>query len=35
MFTDEQIHEIKDVNPNELFTKNEEIDAIRLYDSTV
>lgn len=35
MISEEQIDEFKDVNPIDLFTKNDEIDAIRLYDSTM
>jgi len=33
--TEKQINEFNNLNPNELFTKDEEIDAIKLYDSTV
>jgi len=35
MITDEQIEELKNVNPVDLFSKNEEIEAIQMYDSTV
>lgn len=35
MISEEQIEELKNVNPTELFSKNKEIDAIQLYDSTM
>lgn len=35
MISDEQIEELNDTDPNELLTKNEEIDAIQIYDSTM
>jgi len=33
--TEKHINEFNNLNPIELFTKDEEIDAIKLYDSTV